>query len=189
MTNYESFNKLEQLDFKDTENLYIFNVSDLNGKQKRRIMEYIKYKGLYSFNCNCESFPIKEKMYLCKGCGSKYSNNDFEPDFGWFTDSYMGSYLKCWHDDEEDPSVYYMGDENDDDDLDFKIMNMYNSIIATPLYIPNHNGCGNKSEKTLHMAIDCIPIHIDVMKFIDIFSKISGSKKTYDNLEYIKEFV
>jgi hypothetical protein len=185
-----AFSELEQLDLKDPENLCIFNVSGFNTKQKRRIMQYIKYRGWYSFGCNSDLYPIKSKIYICKKCGKKFGSKDFEQDFGTTTGAYYGSYIKCWHDDgdldDERISLYYYGYEDDKDgELDFKILNRYNSIVATPICIPNYNATGKKSVKSLEMALNCIPVTVHQVKFADSKDKLHGSMKINEIMEAI----
>lgn len=78
---YNTFNKLEQIDFNKQDDLVIFDVSSLNKKQKRRVMQYIEYRGCYSFNCNYEKFKINDKVYMCKICNTKFTDNDFKNHF------------------------------------------------------------------------------------------------------------
>jgi hypothetical protein len=118
-----------------------------------------------------------------------YTDNDLRQDFGWYTGSYIGTYIKCMHVDDND-SLYYYGDENDPDEvLEFTIMNRYNSIIATPLKIPHYNSVGKRSEKKLRMALDCFLVNVDVIDFLEVKDKIYGSKKVSEIMLAIEKHV
>jgi hypothetical protein len=174
------FDDLEKINFKDISKVWIFNVTKLNTKQKRRITEYIAYKQCYSFNCNFDLFPIKEKIYVCKKCNKKYTYKDF-------TWEYNDCFLKCQHyDPNKDPefrfssSIYYEDDEEwGKTDCDFYKFNHYNAIVMSAIKI-NNNKAATISATRLRLAINTIPdIEIYSDQLVNIQNMFSGSNKIY----------
>jgi len=180
------FKQLEELDFSDKNKVIVINCIDLKRKQKNVIHAYAKYRGYYSFVCNCKLFPILNKVYRCKKCDQKFTNNNFHNDSGSVGYNCDKSYIKCLCD-PKSPAILYSKDDASDDNLTFRIIRNLNSILITKQKLSSPH----RQQISIDKIISSINRFQNIEFYYDSFDRfkdnIFGSKKIDNKIKKLSK--
>lgn len=167
-----------KIDLSDPTKIIIIDIKNISSKQKKMIREYANYNKWYAFSCNYDSFPIRERTYVCNRCDKVF----YDCDFGGYE-----CYIKCWCN-VNYPSFYCYGTDNDPP-TGFDVRNKYNALVLTANVVINNFKQKQIDINILITLINKFDIDVYYETFFNIRDKLSGTDKTDQDLIYIGNII
>lgn len=177
-----SENLLYRISILKDDELILVNVG--NSRERSHLHALARKFNTYSVGCNYEEFDINY-LYKCKLCKTIYTHNELEwhTDHGFFADTYMGCYAKCYcAGEDEDEAIFYIDNQGvPDSDNDFQRFTRLNAVAISKLYVEfKQNKKFGKREKFISSEIEYL---CDIRKLVDNIAEYKIIIKKYNEIK------